>query len=141
MIYKIIAQYHYKISRSYDGVATFVNVNWCRSTFACLKFSNDFFYCVILKCCPKHLVKYTYVYVTNIYVTSDCISPALPVFVNELTEFAVTAFNGSLSIVCDDFNSYDCSFLSSLGHQNVVEFHTRFDAYLDLVLTNDVVYV
>lgn len=38
------------------------------------------------------------------------------------------------SVVCGDFNSRNCSFLSSLGHQNIVDLSTR----LDLVFINDV---
>ena len=120
------------------GVATFVNVNWCRSTFACFKFSNDFIDCLTLRCRPKHLNKYKYIYVTNIYMTPDCTSSALSVFADKFTEFAVTAFSDSLSIVCGDFNSCDCSFLTSLGHLNVVDFPTRLNAHLDLVFINDV---
>ncbi|KAH9580560.1 hypothetical protein MS3_00009173 [Schistosoma haematobium] len=117
------------------GVATFVNTNWCRSSFVCFKFSND---CLTLRCRPKHLNKYKYVYVTSIYVTPDCTSSALSVFADEFTEFAVTAFSDSLSVVRGDFNSFDYSFLKSLGHQNVVDFPTRLDAHLDFVFINDV---
>ncbi|CAH8500208.1 unnamed protein product [Schistosoma mattheei] len=119
------------------GVATFVNINWCRSSFVCFKFSNDFVDCLTLRCRPKHLNKYKCVYVTNIYVIPDCTSSALSVFADELTEFAVSAFNDSFSVVCGDFNSCDCSFLTSLGHQNVVDFPTRLDANLDVVFIND----
>ncbi|CAH8656416.1 unnamed protein product [Schistosoma margrebowiei] len=119
------------------GVPTFVNVDSCRYSFACFKFSDDFIDCLTLRC-PKHLNKYKYIYVTNVYVTPDCISSALSVFSDEFTEFALTAFSDSLSVVYGDFNSCDCSFLTSLGHQNVVDFSTRLDAHLDFVFINDV---
>ncbi|VDP31003.1 unnamed protein product [Schistosoma margrebowiei] len=120
------------------GVATFVNINRCRSSFLCFKFSNDLIDCLTLRCRPKHLNKYKYVYVTNIYVTSDCTSSALTVFADKFTEFAVTAFSDSLLAVCGDFNSCDCSFLTSLGQQHVVDFPTRSDVHLDFVFINDV---
>ncbi|CAH8467125.1 unnamed protein product [Schistosoma intercalatum] len=94
--------------------------------------------CLTLRCRPKHLNKYKYVYVTNIYVTTVCTSSALSVFADEFTEFAVTAFNDSLSVVCGDFNSCDCSFPTSLSHQNVVNFSTRLDAHSYFVFINDV---
>ena len=71
-------------------------------------------------------------------MTPDCTSSALSVFADKFTEFAVTAFSDSLSIVCGDFNSCDCSFLTSLGHLNVVDFPTRLNAHLDLLSINDV---
>ncbi|CAH8651563.1 unnamed protein product [Schistosoma haematobium] len=120
------------------GVATFVNINWCRSSFMCFKFSNAFIDCLTLRCRPKHLNKHKYVYVTNIYVTPDCTSSSLSVFADEFTGFAVTAFSDSLSVVYGDFNSCDCSFLTSLGHQNMVDLPTRLDAHLDFVFINDV---
>ncbi|KAH9585571.1 hypothetical protein MS3_00006782 [Schistosoma haematobium] len=69
---------------------------------------------------------------------SICATEILKLFADEFTEFAVTAFSDSLSVVCGDFNLCDCSFLSSLGHQNVVDFPTRLDAHLDFVFINDV---
>ncbi|KAH9596394.1 hypothetical protein MS3_00000919 [Schistosoma haematobium] len=134
----MIAKCHYKISirivridqtirKGGGGVATFVNVNWYRSGIDCLT----------LGYCSENLNKYSYIHITNISVTPNRTSAALSVFTDESTKFAVNSFNGSLSIVCGDFNSRDCSFLSSLGHQNVVDFPTRLDVHLDLVFIND----
>nr|CAH8866336.1 unnamed protein product [Trichobilharzia regenti] len=58
-------------------------------------------------------------------------------FADEFTEFAAPAFGNSLSIVCGDFNLCDHSFLTSLGHENLVKFNTRLDKSLDLVFIND----
>lgn len=66
-------------------------------------------------------------------MTLGCTLCAPYVFASKFTKFPVIAFNGSLSIVCSDFDSCDCSFISSLGHQNVADFHTRLAAHLDLV--------
>ncbi|VDO48779.1 unnamed protein product [Schistosoma margrebowiei] len=77
--------------------------------------------------------KCSYVYVTNMYVIPDCTSSALSVFAYEFTEFGVTTFNDSLSIIYGDFNSYDCCFLSSLDHQNAVDIPTRLNDHSDLV--------
>ncbi|CAH8524799.1 unnamed protein product [Schistosoma rodhaini] len=71
-------------------------------------------------------------------MTPDCTSSALAIFADKFTEFSVAAFSGSFLIVCGDFNSCDCGFLSSLDHQNVVDFPTRLDDYLALVFINDV---
>ncbi|KAK4470043.1 hypothetical protein MN116_000079 [Schistosoma mekongi] len=116
------------------GVATFVNTNWC----VCFKFSNDFVDCLTLRCRPKYLNKYEYIYVTIVYVTPDFTSSVLSHFADEFTEFAVTTLSGSLSVVCGDFISSDCTFLSSLSHQNLVHFPTRYNVMLDLVFVNDI---
>lgn len=76
---------------------------------------------------------YNYVYVSSIYVTLEF--PSLSVFADE---FAVTDFNGSLSLTCGDFNSCECFLSLSLSHQNVVDISTRLDIHLNLVLINDV---
>ncbi|CAH8503841.1 unnamed protein product [Schistosoma rodhaini] len=118
-----------------------MNVNWCRSTFACSKFSNDFVDCLNSRCLPKHLNKYKYDYVDNIYMTPDCISSALSVFADECTEFAVSAFSGLLLIVCGNFNSCGCSFLTSPGHQNLIDFPTPLDAHSKFIFNNDMVHM
>nr|CAH8873648.1 unnamed protein product [Trichobilharzia regenti] len=59
-------------------------------------------------------------------------------FADEFTAFAAACFENSLSIVTGDFNGSDCSFLISLGHDNIVNFATRLGKKLDLVFINDV---
>lgn len=71
-------------------------------------------------------------------MSPDFTSSALSVFADECTEFAVTVFSDSLSVVWGDFNSFDCMFFTSLGHKNVVGFPTRLDDNLDFAFINDV---
>ena len=103
-------------------LATFVYVCCSRPNFACVRFSDGFTYYLILRLHPKYLNKYGYIYVTNIYMTPNCTSSVLPVFVDEFIDFSVTAFNGSFSLVCGNLNLCGCSLLSSLDHRNITDF-------------------
>lgn len=105
------------MKRCGGGVATFVDVNWCRSTFA-----NDFIDYLTSICRQKHLNKYNHFNVTNIYVTPDWMSSTLSTFVDKFIEYPATTLIVLPLIVCGDFSLCDCSFLSSLGHQNEVDF-------------------
>ncbi|CAH8828947.1 unnamed protein product [Trichobilharzia szidati] len=119
------------------GVATFINSQWSVANNVCFKFSNDNIDCITVKCRPKHLSKYKFIYITNIYVTPCCSNSELSMLADEFTIFAAAPFGNSLSIVTGDFNSCDCSFLTVIGHENVVNFPTRLDNSLDLVFIND----
>ncbi|CAH8833579.1 unnamed protein product, partial [Trichobilharzia szidati] len=119
------------------GVATFIHSQWSTSNNVCFSFSSDFIDCITVKCRPKHLSKFKYVFISNIYVTPGCSASDLSHFADEFTAFAVTHLENSLSVVTGDFNTCDCSFLESLGHVNIVKFPTRLDKTLDLVFTND----
>nr|CAH8865766.1 unnamed protein product [Trichobilharzia regenti] len=119
------------------GVATFIHSQWSTSNNVCFSYSNDFIDCITVKCRPKHLSKFKYVFISNIYVTPGCSASDLSDFADEFTEFAVTHLENSLSVVTGDFNCCDCSFLVSLGHANIVKFPTRLDKTLDLVFIND----
>ncbi|CAH8447583.1 unnamed protein product [Heterobilharzia americana] len=119
------------------GVATFISTNWSSSNYVCFCFSNEKIECITIKCRPKHLSKYKYIYITNMYVTPDCSFSDLSTFADKFTEFAAPVLGNSLSIVCGDFNSCDYSFLLSLGHKNMVNFSTRLDNTLDFAFTNE----
>ncbi|CAH8872161.1 unnamed protein product [Trichobilharzia szidati] len=119
------------------GVATFINTSRSTSNHVCFNYSNDNIDCITVRCRPKHLSKYSYIYITNNYITSNCSLSNIVTFADEFTEFAAPAFGNSLSIVCGDFNSCDHSFLTSLGHENLVKFNTRLDKSLDLVFINE----
>lgn len=74
-----------------------------------------------------------YIDIANIFVILGCIPSVLPVFVDEFIEFAETVMRGSILVRNDDFNLCYYTFLSSLVHQNLVNFLTRFDTPLYLV--------
>ncbi|CAH8866178.1 unnamed protein product [Trichobilharzia szidati] len=119
------------------GVATFINSQWSTANNVCFKFSNYNIDCITAKCRPKHLSKYKCIFITNIYVTPSCSPSELSMFADEFTIFAAASFGNSLSVVTGDFNASDYSFITLLGHENVVNFPTRQDTSLDLVFMND----
>ncbi|CAH8517771.1 unnamed protein product [Schistosoma mattheei] len=49
--------------------------------------------------------------------------------------------NDSLSIICGDMISCNCSFLLSLGHKKIIDFSTRSDKHSALVLNNMKIYM
>ncbi|CAH8632907.1 unnamed protein product, partial [Heterobilharzia americana] len=119
------------------GVATFISVNWSSSNYVCFYFSNKKNQCITIKCRPKHLGKYKYLCIKNMYVTPDCSFSDVLTFADKFTEFAALVHGNSLSIVCGHFNSYDCRFLVSLRHRNMVNFPTRLDNTLDFAFKNE----
>nr|CAH8820469.1 unnamed protein product [Trichobilharzia regenti] len=107
------------------GVATFIHSKWSISNKVCFKFSNDYIDCITVRCRPKHLSKYKFIYISNVYVSPGCTILDLSMFADEFTAFAAACFENSLSIVTGDFNACDHSFLISLGHDNIINFATR----------------
>ncbi|VDP99883.1 unnamed protein product [Trichobilharzia regenti] len=109
-----------------SGVATFIKTQWSTADNVCFKISNENIDCITVKRRPKHLSKYSFIFVTNIYIAPCCSpSPSLSIFADELNIFAASSFCNSLSIS------------TLLGHANVVIFPTRRNTSLDLVFIND----
>ena len=94
--YKVFRQDRHSSKKKHGGgVATFINTSWSTSNHVCFNYSNDSIDCVIVKCRPKHLSKYLYVYITNIYITPDCSLSNISIFADEFTEFAAHLFKNS----------------------------------------------
>nr|CAH8827401.1 unnamed protein product [Trichobilharzia regenti] len=79
------------------GVVTFIHSKWSISNKVCLKFSNEYSDCITVRYRPKHLSKFKFIYISNVYVSPGCTKSDLSMFADEFTAFAAACFENSIN--------------------------------------------
>lgn len=119
------------------GVITYINSDWCPNPKKIMSFKSQHISCNMIKCKPKHLPYHEYVIVANIYIVPACSQSILDSFIDTFLNHITNFVNNSFIAICGDFNRCNSNFISQLGLNDIVNFHTRADAQLDHVFLTE----
>ncbi len=118
------------------GTAIFINQCWWSSPKQSFTYARDNIEATAVTCRTKLSCKFLSFIICSIYIPPSTRTPQLTAFFDSFIAFLTPLLSDSLALVSGDFNKFSTRPLSLLGHDNIVQFPTRDQAYLDQVYVN-----